>query len=202
MTKRLKALLGGLLVSGLMVGAAHADVVTQVFTGEVTNVGAASGVSLGDTVTGTLIYDTDQVAASASSTVAKYASYSFTIEVDAITATQTPGSFLLVGNNATTSITYDGLLTDGTSIGGAGFSLLDPSATAFNSTDLPTDLTLSDFTSFYMAIPFASGALVANITNVETSIQPTSEVPLPASLPLFLVGFAGLWARQRRASKS
>ena len=77
--------------------------------------------------------------------------------------------------------------------------LRDRSRTAFSNTDLPTSLILSDFNIatlfFYGVTPSGFERRNFNVVSLTPSV-----VPLPAALPLFLVGLGGLGLLLRRKS--
>ena len=93
-----------------------------------------------------------------------------------------------------------------------GFSLFfaDNTKTALSDLSLPDEIILTDFDS--AVVTFIYNKLVADAESVETigsavvefnidRFERVAEVPLPAALPLFLVGAAGLGALLRRKKR-
>ncbi len=87
------------------------------------------------------------------------------------------------------------------------FDFFDPTGTAFSDGSIPAGLQLSDFVAATISLrTFIFDGInipvVATANYRITQLGGVSDVPLPAALPLFLVGLAGLGAARRRTKSS
>ncbi|MGB1125081.1 MAG: PEP-CTERM sorting domain-containing protein [Phycisphaeraceae bacterium] len=180
------------------------------WTGNVNTVDTelASFFSVGDTVTGVLVFD-DTTPDTDTDTLnsGSYVGESFVLTInrqlgaDYVSGTESGKAFI--------SITNDASLTDRLSVGGgkligpdvngipansAGISLRDSTGTAIDSPALPTTLNLGDWDTTDFSVGFENGVeadLRGNVTGLSLV-----QVPEPTSLAL--LGLGGLLIARRR----
>ena len=139
---------------------ASATVRTFQFTG---TIGSSTYVA-------TLSYDDSQSPTNTTTGSSDYASYSFILVVDGTTTYYgAPTSLLTVFND---QFFGDYIVTNGTGVGYAGFSLGDASGTVFNSTSLPTSLPLGSFNSDVWVAIVGSSSILGDIETI-TDLTPT-----------------------------
>lgn len=103
---------------------------------------------------------------------------------------------------------FDGAYTNGVGFyDTVSFQFFDSTGTAFSSQSLPSNLSLSDFTSLriFISTRFFDGNNANSISTVTfslTSLTTISDmaVPLPGAIIFFLTGAAGLFLSRRKSS--
>ena len=148
-----------------------ATVRTFEFRGTITYSGV-SGVSINDPFVATLTYDdTQSPTSSFGRNTASYGSYSYVLTVSNMTFNKQPGGFIAV-NHFVGSV--DQFAIVGT-IPALQLDLRDNSATTFNSSALPTSLSLTDFSDLHTVVwTSVPGIFHGNITSI-TEIGPAPE---------------------------
>lgn len=185
---------------------AHATTYTYDFSASLSNrVSSDPATTIVDTaaafssITGTITLD-DTVLSSGSFS-STYAAPIFTVDQFSTSGVQ-PSSSTLVGNGSSLD-QIASLTAPSTSpsdfFDRIDFILRDTTATALSSTDFPTFIDLDDFNIsvlfFYSSSTFARERVDFTITDL--TLQ-TAVVPLPATLPLMMVGLGGLALMRRR----
>lgn len=203
--------------------AAEAGQITINFAGQVddlTNYGVpgafaiGAGISVGDAVAGVIVFDPSAPATSTSATQAQYdaALVSFDISVGGLSFSSLGGQFRVLddyqpGISAPLrdALLIDGVGVAGPSVGGVApdllqFSIGDDSTALLGSTDMVGLAALSalwaanTIVGDWNYVAFDNGD-VARFSIASASF---SQVPLPAALPLMVVGFGALVAAGRR----
>ncbi|WP_165251310.1 PEP-CTERM sorting domain-containing protein [Paludisphaera soli] len=204
---------------------AQAGLVTVGFTGTVTSIpdptGVFAGAAVGDTFTGTVVYDTTAAIGTPGSNPAQYLDtgastppfasplgISFTLNGVTIDARYTGGMLATIQNDLASNPAYpDAFLAQASAASpGAGalnptidLILVDSTGTALGSTDLPTSLDASWFTDGQLRF---SNNTVGNVFDIFTGTIDTTAVAVPEPSSLALLGLGGLaalgLARRRR----
>ena len=184
---------------------AHATTYTYDFTARFLNIVASDpATTIVDTaaafssITGTITLDDTVLSSDSDSST--YAAPIFTVDQFSTSGVQ-PSSSTLVANGSVDQIAS---LTDASTSSSdffdrIDFILRDTTATALSSNDFPTFIDLDDFNIpvllFYSSSTFARERVDFTITDL--TLQ-TAVVPLPATLPLMMVGLGGLALMRRR----
>lgn len=143
-------LITGLLIACLLLGGVQiqATQTTNVITGAVTNPGSAPGVFVGDSIIATLNYRVNQTPVPTTGNQARYADYSFDLVAGTFSASEDPSSMIKVINE---SYLGNNFSAERVGLTEAGFHPTDSTGTAFNSTALPTSLSMA--TSILKVVP-------------------------------------------------
>jgi hypothetical protein len=205
--------------------AARAAQVTVNFTGTVTGLpdptGVFAGAAVGDTFSGTLVYDTTAAAVAPGADPAQYlysgsstppfaSPLGITFTLHGVTiAPRYPGAMIVtVQNDLASNPTFPDVFiaqaaaaSPGVGVGNPqiDFAVADRTGTALSSTALPTSLDLHRFTDGEFRL-FNNTA--GNVFDLLTGTINVGAVPEPSSLVLAgTAALAGLgaWARRRRA---
>ena len=220
---KLSKLIAGVLALGLCGAASHAATVAVTFSGVLANQefygsNTSSSWNIGDSVAATFIYNDAQQPSFDALGVATYAVTSGSFKhLESGYEVKTDPDFAVLQlfhlrPNGFPSSQYrlSGLASG--DIGDFGASGIDDTATAFNSTDLSEfhagNLAPSagKFPSQFLDITFYSnGAVCQDCTQsaVVTSVtfEEVAPVPVPAALPLMVLGLAGLGFAGRRRGR-
>jgi hypothetical protein len=212
-------LITGLVLALVSARPTEAGIVTVNFSGTVTSIddpsGYISGTNLGDSFSGTLVYNSSATVDLPGANPAHYtflpngtnpfvAPLGITLTVGSHTfSTLYTGLMQLTVQNDLASSNYPdafGAVADvkvGNTFSLAGFVLGDKTGTVFSSTALPTSLDLSQFTVGEVNLVSPS----ANGTNVFVGTINLSSVPEPASMTLMALGVIGAaaWSLGRSA---
>lgn len=184
-----------------MISSAHAAIVTHVFSGYVAQVGV-SGATLGNDVTVTLVYDSEQAPIfSDPPNQAFFDEFELSLVTEGFSPSRSNEEMLVFNNYAEGSAQPVDAFQAGA--GGLFVTLIDTSMTAFDSNTLPTMLNLSDFGSalaFFVFGGAESDWFYAQLTSVETTISDPSEIPLPAAFWMMALGLGALVRHSRRKS--
>jgi len=198
-----------LLALTLPTAAASATLYELTWTGTATTVDAeiASFFSVGDTVTGVVVYDDNATDADVFGNVGDYAGESFLLTVNRqlgadYVASSGPGeAFVTLFDNLQSGdrISAGGFNLAGPDVNGipansAGINLQDSTGTAIGSPALPTSLSLGDWDTTTFSIGF-EGTVEADVRGTVTGLS-VVEVPEPNSLAL--LGLGGLLVARRR----
>ena len=150
--------------------------VTHEFEGLATTA-TAPGSALGQPCTATMSYDATQAPVLEFPEQKNYADYSFTLNHEALTFVEDPGSTLIV-----TDLLSDALLTWATGAGFAGMQLSDSSGTVFSTPDLPLTLRIVDFDTNFLQV--VGGGLTCSVTSVSSQVEyiPPPQIPAMGSV--------------------
>ena len=147
------------------------DELAHTFEGVATQA-SAPGVSVGDPVAAVLIYDTGQ-SGTPSGSGAAYTEYRLCLNAGGTLYSEDANSNLLVLDDTASG---DAIFSNGTGSGFAGFNLSDSTGVAFDSTELPTDLTTGVYDGGFLAV--GGGSVIASITPT-LSVGPLAGPPPP-----------------------
>jgi PEP-CTERM motif len=212
--RALGVIVAGLLITSFSSVGAVAGLVTVDFSGTVTKVDTSKipGTKVGDSFSGTLVYDSDTPVTTPGTNLARYtasqplpAGVGITLTVGGImyAAESTHVMQLTVANDgpapfpdaftAFASVNVGGVATSAT------FGVGDSTGTAFSSTALPTSLDLSKFTTGEFVLGSTDSPILEGTINLQS-------VPEPGSAVLLGIGVLGggclLRSRRVRARRS
>lgn len=163
MKKQTLFLSAAIILQIFLLTTVNATVRTFQFTGTITSGGTGTYVA-------TLSYDDSQSPTYTTTGTTDYANYTFTLVINGTTTYyRDPGSTIRVYNDQPYG---DYFVTNGTGTGRAGFSLGDASGTVFNSTALPSTLTLSSFNQDVWVAVGGNPPIIGSIATI-TDLTPT-----------------------------
>lgn len=212
----------GIIIAGVPV-TSYADTITFTFTGTATSVNplVASTFTPGDTLSGSLSFDSALVDSNANPNVGAYAPLSsLMFTVGSYSPSFVAGSGLVRvvnGSPGSDQLSFTGDVT-GPLVNGfrpyqLQLALTDPTGLAFSSDALPTAFASGQFAVSSFTFTFSNRADPSDTTSPGTNftgVQGTfsgssgSPVPEPATLPLLAGGLAAVtpWIRGKRRSAS
>lgn len=224
--RKIVSLVGAVAAACLASTAASAAPVTINFTGTVSSIPSnlvASPVSIGGPISGSFTFDDSATSGSSSSSgsLFPYLAAQITLAGQTLVSPATLGS-ILVGNDrgGFDNFTFNANGASGSNVINFGLNTQGPT-TLFSAETLAQLIALagsgdlSALTSRFIQILVASndspgplgtcasfGAGCLILSRLDTlSLAPPNEIPVPAALPLFLAGLAGLrFARRRPAA--
>jgi hypothetical protein len=203
--------------------AAQAGPIKITFTGQVddlTNFGSppalniGAGITVGDAVSGVILFDPAAPATSTTATQSQYdaALLSFFVQIGALSFTSSGGMLRVLDDYqpGTAAPLRDALLVDGVGVSGPSVGGVAPDLLQFSIGDDATTLLSSTGMVGLAALTtlFGANTIVGDWNFVAFEGGDTARfsiasatfgaAPLPATLPLMLVGFAALAAARRR----
>ncbi len=215
--RRFKALITAIIVTIAIGATAHAAIITYSFTATQSQGSNGSGLPGGiteaaaglSTISGTFTWDTNGTDITGPNFIASRALYDTgTVILNEIDLSGFP-SLLTMTNDLSNDV--PGSPADSFTIASAvpangdlfRIIFIDPSETLYSDLSLPSMLTLADFSqALFFFQSFENNSVTSQILFDITSLQLDSitgnEVPLPAALPLFLMGLAGLGFKGRK----
>ncbi len=196
-------------VLSLRCRAIHADIVEEVYQGEITDeqftTGMQSALAIGTLVRQRIVYDTDTLKAIIDGGRARFSNaiLAYDITIAGVAFTLDNPADVFIDNNSISNFDAfrisntdfkEEVLIGGMTITDAGIAFIDDTQAAFGSTDLPLSLPSGSFSLISSRLSFET--LDRSAATIYT-VRNTVSVPEPTSLSILFFSFAAAFRRRR-----